>query len=117
MWDLKYSWLDGFHGFPRDFSPGNSAPFLGCLSDPLQGQKWPPTIRGSKGQDLNHLVYIILYAPIPSASGLGVGFSYLNTFSQGIWSTREYTIFFGMDLAYFHCVLQADAAWFGTRRL
>ena len=28
------------------------------------------------------------YAPIPSASGLGVGFRYLNTFSQGIWSTR-----------------------------
>ena len=28
------------------------------------------------------------YAPIPSASGLGVGFRYLSTFSQGIWSTR-----------------------------
>ena len=30
------------------------------------------------------------YAPIPSASGLGVGFRYLNTFSQGIWSTRAW---------------------------
>jgi len=30
----------------------------------------------------------IPYAPIPSASGFGVGFGYLNTFSQGIWSTR-----------------------------
>ena len=32
------------------------------------------------------------YVPIPSASGFGVGFGYLNTFSsQGIWSTREYS--------------------------
>ena len=28
------------------------------------------------------------YAPIPSASGFGVGLGHLNTFSQGIWSTR-----------------------------
>ena len=28
------------------------------------------------------------YAPIPSASSLGVGFGYLHTFSQDIWSTR-----------------------------
>ena len=29
------------------------------------------------------------YAPIPSGNGLGVGFGYLNTFSQGLWSTRD----------------------------
>ena len=29
------------------------------------------------------------YASIPSASSVGVGFGYLNTFSQGIWSSRE----------------------------
>ena len=28
------------------------------------------------------------YAPIPSASGFGEGFGYLNTFKQGIWSTK-----------------------------
>ncbi len=28
------------------------------------------------------------YAPIPSASGIGVGFRYLNNFQQGIWRTR-----------------------------
>ena len=28
-------------------------------------------------------------APIPSASGFGVGFGCLNTFSKGIWSSRE----------------------------
>ena len=32
------------------------------------------------------------HAPSPSASGLGVGFRYLNTFSQGIWSTRGIVI-------------------------
>ena len=31
------------------------------------------------------------YAPIPFASGFGVGFGYLNTFKLGIWSTRGYT--------------------------
>ena len=30
------------------------------------------------------------YAPIPSASGFGMGFGYLNTFQQGIWSTRAF---------------------------
>ena len=34
------------------------------------------------------MIKSIPYAPIPSASGLGVGFRSLNTFSQGIWSTR-----------------------------
>ena len=29
------------------------------------------------------------YAPIPSVSDFRVGFGYLNTFSQGIWSARE----------------------------
>ena len=33
----------------------------------------------------------IPYAPIPSASSFRVGFGYLNTFSQGIWSTREWS--------------------------
>ena len=33
--------------------------------------------------------HIIPYAPSPSASSFGIGFVYLNTFSQGIWSTRE----------------------------
>ena len=32
-------------------------------------------------------------APIPSASGLGVGFRYRNTFSQGIWSSIRMMIF------------------------
>ena len=37
---------------------------------------------------------IFPYAPIPSASSLGVGFGYLHTFSQGIWSTRgEYGVY------------------------
>ena len=30
----------------------------------------------------------IPYAPIPSASGVGVGFRCLKTFSQGIWGSR-----------------------------
>ena len=33
---------------------------------------------------------LVPYPPIPSASGFGVGFGRLNTFSYGIWSTREY---------------------------
>ena len=34
------------------------------------------------------------YALIPSASGFGVGFGYLNTFSQDIWSTRGNVVVF-----------------------
>ena len=39
--------------------------------------------------DVNGLylpICIYPYAPIPSASSFGVGFGYLNTFSQDIWS-------------------------------
>ena len=36
---------------------------------------------------------ICYYAPIPSASGSGVGFRYRNTFSQGIWSSIRVMIF------------------------
>ena len=38
-----------------------------------------------------YLKRYIPYVPIPSASSFGVGFGYLNTFSQGIWSTRVCT--------------------------
>ncbi len=34
-------------------------------------------------------IYWNPYASVPSASGFRVGFGCLNTFSQGIWSTRE----------------------------
>ena len=36
-------------------------------------------------------LYLFTFATIPSASSFGVGFGYLNTFSQGIWSSKVYS--------------------------
>ena len=41
----------------------------------------------------NRQCFVSPYAPILSASGFGVGFGYLNTFSKGIWSTRLLHVF------------------------
>ena len=51
-----------------------------------QGEVFWGTKKKQSGQVENNNPF---YAPIPSASGFGVGFGYLNTFLQGIWSTRE----------------------------
>ena len=39
-----------------------------------------------------HWSFTIPNAPIPSASSSGMGFRYLDTFLQGIWSTRVASI-------------------------
>ena len=42
--------------------------------------------------------FLIANAPIPSASGFGGGFGYLNTFSQGIWSTTEWSVWASQNI-------------------
>ena len=57
-----------------------------CFSSKRPGQFYPST-------------------PIHSASGVGVGFRYLNTFSQGIWSTRATSRFLEKRIQEFNWVL------------